>query len=155
MRKTHMRCRSYGSTCCQHGRSARLRRIDANPSEYTRRSPQSLPFTPVTAAAPKQALWRLARSGVAAADATVIAQLQCRGAALAVALTALLEDPNLGASAAGTNGLLAVVGLAAAVTHDTPTAALMGSAVASHGGVPKVGDCIWVMKTEMRNCFKP
>lgn len=125
------------------------------PAFHTRRSPQSSPFTPVTAAAPKQALWRLARSGVAAADATVIAQLQCRGAALAAALTALLEDPHLGASAAGANGLLAVVGLAAAVTHDTPTAALMGSAVASHGGVPKVGDSIWVAKTEMRHCFTP
>ncbi len=31
-----------------------------------------------------------------------------------------------------------VVGLAAAVTHDTPAAALMGSAIASHGGVPQV-----------------
>lgn len=87
---------------------------------------------------PAQALWRLARSGVAAADATVIAQLQTRGAGLAAALVSLLEDPRLGASAAGMRGVLAVVGLSAAVTHDTPAAALMGSAVASQGGVPKV-----------------
>lgn len=37
-----------------------------------------------------QALWRLARSGSAAPDALVIAQLQMRGAALGVALALLL-----------------------------------------------------------------
>lgn len=37
-----------------------------------------------------QALWRLARSGSAAPDASVIAQLQTRGATLGVALSALL-----------------------------------------------------------------
>lgn len=88
-----------------------------------------------------QALWRLARSGSAAPDASVIAQLQTRGAALGVSLAQLLEDPSLEHGAAGTSGALAVAGLAAALTHDTPPAALFGSAVASHGGVPKVQLC--------------
>ena len=38
----------------------------------------------------QQALWRLARSGSAAPDALVIAQLQTRGATLGVALALLL-----------------------------------------------------------------
>ncbi len=38
----------------------------------------------------------MARSGTPAADATVIAQLQSRGAGLAAALVSLLEDPTLG-----------------------------------------------------------
>lgn len=49
------------------------------------------------------------------------------------------EDPGLEYGAAGAAGALSVVGLTAAVTHDTPAAALFGSAVAAHGGIPKVG----------------
>jgi hypothetical protein len=43
-----------------------------------------------------QALWRLARSGSAAPDALVIAQLQTRGAALGVALALLLVSGQPG-----------------------------------------------------------
>ena len=48
------------------------------------------------------------------------------------------EDQELEHGAAGAAGALSVVGLAAAITHDTPTGALLGTAVAAHGGAPKV-----------------
>jgi hypothetical protein len=52
------------------------------------------------------------------------------------------EDQDLEHGAAGVAGALSVVGLAAAATHDTPTGALLGSAVAAHGGIPKVQEVL-------------
>ena len=55
----------------------------------------------------------------------------------------LQEDQDLEHGAAGAAGALLVVGLAAAATHDTPTGALLGSAVAASGGTPKVLAAAW------------
>lgn len=55
------------------------------------------------------------------------------------------EDQDLEHGAAGVAGALSVVGLAAAITHDMPTGAMLGSDVTAHGGVLKVPDPLHVL----------
>jgi len=83
-----------------------------------------------------EVLWRLCRSVTRPADdALIVAQLQARGKALAAILVELLEHPELEnpQGEAGAMSPLAVAGLAAMVSHETPSATHLGNQLAKTG----------------------